>query len=114
MRYRYLALLMTAACLRAHADDYGKHDGCVEVEVNGRTEQSISCLARKLLPPQDAMAKRPPAATGAEQIAGRPSNQLGLYNRAATEHRMGDTFGRSLSPQRPAAAPVTIPRLPVR
>ena len=46
---------------------------------------------------------------GSEAIVQRPGNQLGVFNRAATSHRMGNTFGTSVYPQRP---PPVVPVLP--
>jgi len=48
----------------------------------------------------------------AEGIAQRPANQLGLFNRAATSHRMGNQFGHSVYPQRPPPPVVATPRIP--
>ncbi len=78
---------------------------CIAVEVDGqRAPPSADCLTQKLAP--RAGAARPAgAALAAEAIVQRPSNQLGLFNRAATGHRMGDQFGRSAFPQRPPDAP---------
>lgn len=80
---------------------------CIAVEVDGqRAPPSAECLTQKLAP--RAGAARPAgagAALAAEAIVQRPSNQLGLFNRAATGHRMGDQFGRSAFPQRPPDAP---------
>jgi hypothetical protein len=44
-----------------------------------------------------------------EAIVQRPSNELGLFNRAATGHRMGNAFGISVYPQRPPAATPAAP-----
>ena len=88
--------------------------GCVEVEIHGKREQSMSCLSEKLLPPASAAARPPPTLSGAEANLQRPSNQLGLYNRAALEHRMGNAFGKSVTPQRPPAPQPASPLLPPR
>lgn len=80
---------------------------CIDVAVDGqRAPPSADCLTQKLTP--RAGADRPMgagAALAAQAIVQRPSNQLGLFNRAATGHRMGDQFGRSAFPQRPPDAP---------
>ncbi|MBE3027605.1 hypothetical protein [Janthinobacterium sp. GW458P] len=116
-----LTLFLTCAALPLHAADNtvvvkaaAPETGCVEVEVAGKREQSMSCLSEKLLPPASAAARRPPALSGAEATVLRPSNQLGLYNRAALEHRMGNAFGKSVTPQRPSAPPPASPLLPPR
>lgn len=77
-------------------------DSCVEVTVNSERAPSYDCLTQKLQPkaaprgPDDAQP-----GMASEAITQRPSNQLGLFNRAATGHRMGNTFGTSVYPQRP-------------
>ncbi|MGO4328272.1 hypothetical protein AB4Z48_27960 [Cupriavidus sp. 2TAF22] len=83
---------------------------CVEVEVNGERAPSYSCLTQELMPPRNDTAEQ--RQLGSESIAKRPSNQLGLYNRAATEHRMGNTFGSSVLPQRPAGNTHGMPAVP--
>ena len=74
---------------------------CVSVDGAGRSMQSMACLNEKLLPAADAASRRPPALSAADTNLQRPSNQLGLYNRAALEHRMGNAFGKCVTPQRP-------------
>lgn len=84
---------------------------CAEVTVNGVRAPSYDCLTQKLqptAPPQGADGTQP--ALASEAIVQRPSNQLGLFNRAATSTRMGNTFGTSVYPQRP---PPVQPSLPV-
>jgi hypothetical protein len=86
-------------------------DSCVEVVVNGERTPSYACLTQKLQP---TAAPRGPdgAQTGlaSEAITQRPSNQLGLFNQAATSNRMGNTFGTSVYPQRP---PPAVPSSPL-
>ena len=113
-------LLLTCATLAAQADEHivvvkaaAPEKGCVEVEVNGQRAPSMSCLSEKLLPNSNAV-NRPPTLSGAEAVMQRPSNQLGLYNRAALEHRMGNAFGKSVTPQRPPAPAPASPLLPAR
>ncbi|WP_219118125.1 hypothetical protein [Janthinobacterium sp. UMAB-56] len=119
---RLLSLLLLAcAALPAQADEHtvvvkaaAPEKGCVEVEVHGQRAQSMSCLSEKLLPNSNTIKRPPPPLSGAEAAVQRPSNQLGLYNRAALEHRMGNAFGKSVTPQRPAPAPPASPLLPPR
>ena len=73
-------------------------DSCVEVVVNGERTPSYSCLTQKLQP--------------TEAITQRPSNQLGLFNQAATSNRMGNTFGTSVYPQRPPPVVPSSPLIP--
>lgn len=114
-------LLLICAALPAQADEHtvvvqaaAPQKGCVEVEVNGRRAQSMSCLNEKLLPNSNTVNRPPPALSGAEATLQRPSNQLGLYNRAALEHRMGNAFGKSVTPQRPPTPAPASPLLPAR
>ncbi|MEF2270351.1 hypothetical protein OPV09_00690 [Janthinobacterium sp. TB1-E2] len=115
------ACLFACAALPAQADEHtvvvkapAPEKGCVEVEVSGQRTQSMSCLNEKLLPNSNTMNRQPPALSGAEAVMQRPSNQLGLYNRAALEHRMGNAFGKSVTPQRPPAPAPASPLLPTR
>lgn len=94
----------------AKAEDVNA-DSCVEVVVNGERTPSYDCLTQKLrptAPPRTADGTAPGLAS--EAITQRPSNQLGLFNRAATGHRMGNTFGTSVYPQRP---PPVVPVSPL-
>lgn len=90
-----------AAQAASQAGDAGV-DSCVEVMVNGERTPSYACLTQKLSPtaPPRGAGDAPPG-MASEAITQRPSNQLGLFNRAATGHRMGNTFGTSVHPQRP-------------
>jgi hypothetical protein len=81
-------------------------DACIDVEVNGQHSQSFACLTQKLKPTPSPQAGDPAnTMTASEEIAHRPSNQIGLFNYSATSHRMGNQFGVSVFPQRPAPLP---------
>ena len=101
------------AFMQAAAAQTAASAPCVEVTVNGERSPSFECLTQKLRPaetsPRDAATG---VVMGSEDITRRPSNQLGLYNRAATEHRMGNTFGTSVYPQRPAMQGPAVPVIP--
>ncbi|WP_422087260.1 hypothetical protein [Variovorax sp.] len=88
-------------------------DSCVEVVVNGERTPSYACLTQKLQP---ASAPRGPDGAqpglASEAITQRPSNQLGLFNQAATSNRMGNTFGTSVYPQRPPPVVPSSPLIP--
>ena len=71
-------------------------------------------LVGKFIKQAGHMNRQPPTLSGAEAVMQRPSNQLGLYNRAALEHRMGNAFGKSVTPQRPPAPAPASPLLPAR
>jgi hypothetical protein len=98
----------------AKADDANtgaNADSCVEVVVNGERTPSYDCLTQKLRPTAPPRtADGAPPCLASEAITQRPSNQLGLFNRAATGHRMGNTFGTSVYPQRP---PPVVPVSPL-
>lgn len=81
---------------------------CIEVEVDGERAPSYACLSERLRPTAGARAPQDPG-IASEAVLQRPGNQLGVFNRAATANRMGNTFGTSVYPQRP---PVMVPTLP--
>ena len=88
---------------------------CVEVTVDGERAPSYDCMTDKLRPA--ASARRPDAAQGgmaSEAIVQRPGNALGLFNLAATQHRMGNTFGNAVYPQRPPTTAPAVPTIPGR
>ncbi|MNR78010.1 hypothetical protein D3C72_86960 [compost metagenome] len=91
---------LTTTVVTAKATDAA----CVDVEVDGVRAPSYNCLSQKLQPKP---TPKPASATqmGSESIIQRPSNELGLFNRAASGHRMGNTFGTSVYPQRPPDRP---------
>jgi hypothetical protein len=75
---------------------------CMDVTVNGYHTQAYDCLSRQMAPAPSADNNADPGqASGA--IANRPSNQLGMFNEQTTSNRMGNTFGKSALPQRPAS-----------
>ena len=99
----------------AMAQDAEPPPSCIEATVNGERAPSYDCLTQKMRPP--ASAPRDAEGTpqlASEAIANRPSNQLGLFNRAATSTRMGNTFGPSVYPQRPPPVAPVSPLIPGR
>ena len=72
---------------------------CIDTEVNGYRALSYDCLNQKMAP--DA-APKPPPTLGSEAITQKPPNQMGLPTPATIGNRMGNTFGTSAYPQRPA------------
>lgn len=84
---------------------------CVDVEVNGHRALSIDCLNRQLDPERTTDDRLGLPRLASEVVADMPSNQLGLFNRAATSVRMGNNFGRSAFPQRPPAPSLPSPIL---
>jgi hypothetical protein len=80
--------------------------GCVDVEVNGQRSPSYDCLTNQLQPASSPLAGGRAPGLESEDIANRPSNQIGgQFNWSATSQRMGNAFGNSATPQRPAAPP---------
>ncbi|MGO4812103.1 hypothetical protein AB4156_21320 [Cupriavidus sp. 2MCAB6] len=75
---------------------------CVEVEVDGVRAPSFTCLTQKLIPKPGPGEPPSDRKLASEAIVERPSNALGLFNYSATSHRMGNTFGTLVTPQRPS------------
>lgn len=89
-------------------------DPCIGVEVNGQRSQSFGCLTQKLQPTPSAQADNPEnKVPGSEEIAHRPSNQVGLFNYSSLSHRMGNQLGVSVFPQRAPTAPA-VPQVPLQ
>lgn len=113
-----LAMLRLACCLpsffvpawvsAAEASPQDAEPTCIEVEVNGERAPSYACLSQRLRPSASNDPRRD-VTPASEAIVQRPGNALGVFNRAATANRMGNTFGTSVHPQRP---PVVAPVLP--
>ena len=77
---------------------------CVDVEVNGERVPDYACLGQLMTSPAPPVS--PDAnLSGSERIVRQPPTKLGLANRAATQQRMGNTFGTSTRPQRPPPPP---------
>lgn len=109
--------LLSAASAMAPAQAASESDAtqpsCIEVEVDGVRAPSYACLTQKLSPAAGSAGRLPPSqGLASEAIAQRPSNQLGLFNRAATSNRMGNTFGTSVYPQRPPSPAPASPLIP--
>jgi hypothetical protein len=86
----------------AAAEPQPEPSNCFDVEVNGQhAPPSFNCLTQKLQPTAPPAQQNGTPGLASEAIVNRPSNQLGLFNRAATSNRMGNTFGTSVFPQRP-------------
>ncbi|MBN7831240.1 hypothetical protein J5H37_06860 [Stenotrophomonas maltophilia] len=98
-----LALALLLALPSGRADEAKEQEEaapCIEVLVNGERIPAWDCLQRKLAP-----ATRPAKSAAlpeAERLMQQPGNQLMQYNLEGTRQRMGDAFGRSVVPQRPA------------
>jgi len=98
-----LALVLGLASPWARADQAAKQADaapCIEVQVNGERIPAWDCLHRKLAPAANNALH--PNLPEAERLMRKPGNQLLQYNLEGTRQRMGDAFGRSVVPQRPA------------
>ncbi|PZT00232.1 hypothetical protein A7X87_18440 [Stenotrophomonas maltophilia] len=98
-----LALALLLALPSGRADEAKKQEEaapCIEVLVNGERIPAWDCLQRKLAPA--TKPAKSAALPEAERLMQQPGNQLMQYNLEGTRQRMGDAFGRSVVPQRPA------------
>jgi hypothetical protein len=86
--------------------------GCVDVTVAGYKAPDYNCLSQQMGGNTDgaAAAKNNRDAMNVP-VNKRPPNQVGLATPAATSTRMGNTFGTSVKPQRPAPVTGTSPLL---
>ncbi|HIE1099766.1 MULTISPECIES: hypothetical protein [Stenotrophomonas] len=95
------ALLLALPSVRAEeAKKQADAAPCIEVQVNGERIPAWDCLQRKLAP--TSKAAKSAALPEAERLMRQPGNQRMQYNLEGTRQRMGDAFGRSVVPQRPA------------
>lgn len=100
------AAAMADAPQTVRSPEGGVRAGCVEVEVNGQRSPSYDCLTNQLQPSSSPAAAGRAAGLESEDIANRPGNQVGgQFNWSATSQRMGNSFGHSATPQRPATPP---------
>ncbi|WP_329849322.1 hypothetical protein [Stenotrophomonas pavanii] len=98
-----LALALLLALPPVRADETKKQEDaapCIDVQVNGERIPAWDCLQRKLAPA--SKAAKSPALPEAERLMRQPGNERMQYNLEGTRQRMGDAFGRSVVPQRPA------------
>lgn len=75
---------------------------CTEVEVNGYRAVPYSCLGQAMTPPAQPAGTNPALATS--DISKQQPNNIGQFSQAALHNRMGNTFGKSVFPQRPPVA----------
>ncbi len=101
LRLTLLASLTLALPLLVHAAEPVRNGGCVAVEVNGYKSLSYECLTEQMSNPEGAEATRRNHAAMNVPVSARAPNQLGLFNQSATQIRMGNAFGKSVTPQRP-------------
>ncbi len=79
---------------------------CIELEVNGERIPDYACMSERLMP---ASRKPVPEIPESEQRVRQAPTAFGLAHRAATQQRMGNSFGISTRPQRPMAPPPAPP-----
>jgi hypothetical protein len=105
-----LALCLGARSVAADPTAQGRDTGpCVEVQIGNDRALDFDCLNRQLRLQADRQKMTPPPT--APIGAGSSSTATGAANQAAAQQMMGDAFGKSPHPQRPA--PQTfVPALP--
>lgn len=81
---------------------------CVDAEVDGQRALSYDCLSAQLQPKPKPPAQAGASQTAAEAAANAPSNRLGTFNLSTERNRFGANWGKSVTPERPAA-PVAVP-----
>ena len=77
------------------------HQTCVDVTIGD--QRSYSCVNEQMK--RFTEQHRASALGDAPYTAGVPSQQAGTFNQAATQERLGNAFGNSVVPQRPAPQP---------
>lgn len=101
MKRQAARVLVAWGCLIAGHAWAQQQESCVDVSVNQHAVLAYDCLGRQLSGDGSKKAAPPPPLLDA--VSGEPSNrQVGQYNAAALEHRMGSSLGHSVFPQRPA------------
>ncbi|MCQ3001088.1 hypothetical protein NLO98_15140 [Pseudomonas syringae] len=101
--FSFIALVFMASLPSAHAQT-PPNQGCIEVKVGQYTAPDYHCLSQQMGNVQGAAAQRKNQAAMNPGVEQRRPNSLGLATPAATSVRMGNTFGRSVIPQRPPSA----------
>jgi hypothetical protein len=98
---------MTVLLLALHAAQAGEPaagQSCVDVQIGG--VQSYGCINQEMR----HIAETAPRMTIVPDVqASSPAPATGTFNRAATQERLGNAFGHSVVPQRPAPPPLSPP-----
>ncbi|WP_191488473.1 hypothetical protein [Pseudomonas sp. FEN] len=100
------ALLLIAAALSGSvlaAEPAARPVGCIDVSVGGYKAPDYNCLSQQMSDPDQTQARQKNQEALNPDITRKAPNKLGLATPAATSIRMGNTFGTSVKPQRPAA-----------
>ena len=82
---------------------------CVDVQVGNERVPDFDCINRQFRAQVEHAHMAPPPAAPID--AHSSSTQVGTANQAAAEQMMGNEFGKSAQPQRPAP-PTFVPSLP--
>lgn len=101
------SLLLVTGMPAAQAE---QSEGCMEVSVAGYKAPDYGCLGQQMGSNTNGAAaneRNQAAINGA--LNKKAPNQKGLATPAATSVRMGNTFGTSAKPQRPAVNSSTAP-----
>lgn len=72
---------------------------CVDVRIGDA--RAYDCLNQRL---RDSVPQRRYSAADAPYASNSPPHVVGTFNEAATRQLLGNSFGRSVIPQRPASA----------
>jgi hypothetical protein len=97
--FAVLSLCARVCLAQSAAPDNG--GPCVDVQVGSERVADLDCLNRQLRLRVDREHAAPTAAQ-APVGAGSSSTAVGTANQAAAAQKMGDAFGKSAQPQRPA------------
>jgi hypothetical protein len=84
----------------APADEPGAGQTCVDVKIG--SAQSYGCINQEL---RHIVESAPRLVAVPDLHAGSSASAIGTFDRTATQERLGDAFGHSLVPQRPASPP---------
>lgn len=103
--------LLCLCSLALASDELSDAPSCISVEINGSRSPSYDCLSRMMAPQEDTASGSLPQFDSAA-VVNRGGNQLGLFNRAATQIRMGSNFGHSVYPNTPARTSPPNPLVP--
>ena len=82
---------------------------CVDVQVGNERVPDYDCINRQFRLQADHAHTAPPAVAPIDTHSS--STAVGVANQAAAEQMMGNAFGKSAQPQRPAP-PAFVPALP--
>ncbi len=106
-----LALYMWAGALPAHAQQ-PPAPSCIDVQVQGARSLSFDCLNQTLKADAQQPGDAPPTVTAKDVTGAGAPTTVGAFSYTGTAIRMGNAFGHSAIPQRPAPPSFTNALLP--